>query len=343
MPNTLAEYKYLGDASDVRMGIAHTIVTVSPWLQEMPFVEINNNVSKYKMEVSDGGANVYSVGDTWASLQPTWEDRDAPLAILGADADDDNFGGLAAGGEDTMGAILSLKSKSIGQLFEKLAIYGRTTVNTELSSSNRFKGLLRLIAECESDSAVDLDGWLYTASAAGANNKQVIYCVATTSATLILTMIDPLIDTVRPKPTHLIMSRLMRRKIAVLARVAGQNLTVAQGMLGQEVTKWGEQTVLIDDALLDNMDDPNSSNVTLIASYNYNDAAGLATSDTSPIFAVRFGEDGLCGINGRGMIQVEKFDKLESKDAKRIRIKFYAGMRLTNKTAAAVLLAGTSS
>lgn len=342
MPNTLAEYKFLGNDSEVRMGVAQTIVTVSPWLQEMPFVEINNNVSKYKMEVSDGGANVYSVGDTWASLQPTWEDRTADLAILGADADDDKFGNLAADGEDTMGIMVSLKSKAVGQLFEKLAIYGRTTVNTELSSSNRFKGLLRLIAEAESDSATDLDGWLYTAAETGAANTQAIFGVSGASVTLTLTMIDPLIDTVRPKPTHLIVSRLIRRKLGVLARAQGNNLTVAEGNLGQLVTKFGEQTVLIDDALLDNMDD-SSALVTAIASYNYNDAAGTGASDTSPIFAVRFGEDGLCGINGRGMIQVEKFPQLESKDAQRVRIKFYAGMRLTNKRAAAVLLNCTSA
>lgn len=342
MPNTLAEYKYLGTEAEVRRGIAETIVTVSPWLAEMPFVEINNNVSKYKMEVGDGGANVYSVGDTWAQLQPTWEDRLADLAILGADADDDKFGNLAADGEDSMGMMVSLKSKAVGQLFEKLGIYGRTTVNTELNSSNRFKGLLRLIAEAESDSTVDLDGWLYTASATGANNSQVINVAASASATLTLVMVDPLIDQVWPTPSHLIMSRLMRRKMAALARAQGNNLTVAQGNLGQIVTKYGEQTVLIDDALLDNMDDP-SSNVTTIASYNYDDAAGTAGSDTSPIFAVRFGEDGLCGINGKGMIQVERFPMLESKDAQRVRIKAYLGMRLTNKLAAAVLCGATSS
>jgi hypothetical protein len=49
-------------------------------------------------------------------------------------------------------------------------------------------------------------------------------------------------------------------------------------------------------------------------------------------------EDALCGINGEGMIQVEPLGTLEGKDATGYRVKFYCGMRLTNKRGAAVLL-----
>ncbi len=337
MSNTLAEYKYLGPDADVRKGIALTIVTESPWLQELPFVGLaNNNISKYKMEVSDGGATVHEVGDTWVAAQPTWEDREASLAILGQDADDDKFGSFAAGGEDTMAAMIELKSKAVAQLFEKLSIYGRTTSTAVLAASKNFKGLLRLIAECESDSTTDLDGFIYTGTSAAANNKQAIFAASGASAALSLVMLDALIDTVRPKPSHLIMSRLMRRKLVSLAQATGNNLEHDKNQLGYIVSRYGEQTVLIDDQIVDNMND-STAYVTAIASYDYTQAA-TTDKDTSPIFAVRFGEDGLCGINGEGMIQVEKFDKLEGKDARRVRIKFYAGMRLTNKLAAAVLL-----
>jgi hypothetical protein len=154
-------------------------------------------------------------------------------------------------------------------------------------------------------------------------------------------MIDVLVDIVKPKPTHLVMSKLMRRKVNALARAAGNNLTVEAGKLGTIVTKYGELTVVTDDYVPINFPDP-SSLVSAPASYTPTTAVA-ASNDTSPIFAVRFGEDGLCGINGEGMIQVETFDKLETKDAKRVRIKFYAGMRLTNKTAAAGLFSATAS
>jgi hypothetical protein len=149
-------------------------------------------------------------------------------------------------------------------------------------------------------------------------------------------MIDVLVDLVKPKPTHIMLSRQMRRKLTSLARSAGNNLEHDKNQLGFPVVRYGGQIVVINDFILDNFDDPTTI-VSAPASYTPTQAIG-ATDDTSPIFALRLGEDGLCGINGEGMIQVERFDKLETKDAKRVRIKFYAGLRLTNKLAAAVLM-----
>jgi hypothetical protein len=338
MAATLAEYKYLGNAAEIRAGIAKTIIYESPWLQELPFVEINNNVSRYKMETAEALASTYEVGDTWVEGTPTWEYRDAPLAILGGDADDDNFGRLAAAGENTLAAITELKSKAIAHRFEKLAIRGRTTSNAGNSADKNFKGLLRLLCECESSSATDLDGALYS-SPSGANNAQVIQAASGASATITLDMVDVLVDLVKPKPTHLITSRKMRRKLTSLARSAGNNLEHDKNQLGFPIIRYGEQILLIDDWCPDNFNDPTLL-VSAPASWDDTQAVS-ATHDTIPIFAVRFGEDGLCGINGEGMIQVERFDKLETKDAQRVRIKFYAGMRLTNKLAAAGLFSGT--
>ena len=340
MANTLAEYKYLGNAAEIRAGIAKTILTTSPWLQELPFVEINNNVSRYKMETTAAGADTYEVGGTWVESTPKWEYRDAPLAILGGDADDDNFGKLAAAGEDTMGAIVELKSKAIAQWFEALAILGRTSAVSTYSADKNFKGLLRLLCEAESSSTTDLDGSLFSALGTG-NNDQVIQAASGASGVITLDMVDVLVDLVSPKPTHLIMTKQIRRKIASLARAAGNNLEHDKNQLGFVVSKYGEQTILIDDSTPVNFPDP-STLVSAPASYTPSTAVA-AGNDTSPVFAVRFGEDGLVGINGEGMIQIERFDKLETKDAKRVRVKFYAGMRLTNKLAAAVLMSATSS
>lgn len=340
MSATLAEYKYLGPDAEIRAGIAKTIVTESPWLQEMPFVEIGNNVSRYKMETAAATADTYEVGEPWVEGTPTWEYRDAPLAILGGDADDDNFGRLAAGGEDTLAAMTELKSKAVAQWFETLAILGRTTAVSTYSAEKNFKGLIRLLCECESSTSTDLDGALYSAIGS-ANNSQVIQAASGASATLTLDMIDVLVDLVKPKATHLIMNKLMRRKISSLARAAGTNLEHDKNQLGFPVTKFGEQIILCDDATPVNFPDPT---LLVSAPASYIPSTPVAAgNDTSPIFAVRFAEDGLCGINGAGMIQIERFDKLETKDAKRVRIKFYAGMRATNKLAIAGLFSATAS
>ena len=337
---TLAQYKYLGADQDVRQGIGLTLVKVSPWLRDLDFVELkSNDISRYKMELTDGGASVHEVGDTWSTVNPTWEYREAQLAILGDNIDVDNFGEFASGPESAMAAATKLKTKGVGQTFDKLAIYGRTTSTGSLSKSTNFKGLLRLIAEAESSTTTDLDGWLYTGEDSEAHNPQVIMAASGGSATFVLAMFHALVDQVRPSATHIIMSRLVRRKLNTLAETAGQNLVHDQDQLGFPVTKFGDQKVLIDDQIKNQMNDP-SGLVTAIASYDYTQAFTASSTDTSPVFAVRMGEDGLCGINGQGMIQVEDLGILEGKDARGKRVKFYCGLRLTNKTAAAVLLNG---
>ena len=335
---TLAEYKYLGQDQETRMGIALTLVKESPWLRDLPFVELtNNNVSRYKMETSDGGASIHGVDDTWSTVNPTWEFREAQLAILGDNISVDNFGEFASGPENAMAAVIELKTKGVAQTYDKLAIYGRTTSTASLINSKNFKGLFRLIAEAESSTTTDLDGWLYSGNEDDANNKQVVFGVSGSTVALTLTMLDSLRDAVRPKPTHYIMSRLMRRRLMNLAQSAGENLEVREGKLGQLVTTYGEQILMIDDQIKDNLD-ISSGLVTTITSYDYNQPIDATDKDISPIFAVRMGEDGLCGMNGIGMIQVVELGELEGKDAKGKRIKFYCGMRLTNKRAAAVLL-----
>lgn len=333
---TLAEYRYLGADAEIRLGIAKVLVKVSPWLRDLPFVELaHNNISRYKMETSDGDATEHAVGDTWSVVNPTWEYRDAPLTILGDNITVDEFGDLAAGPEDVWAAVTALKVKGLGQKFDKLAVYGKTTSTAGLSGSV-MEGLLRAIAETEASTTTDLDGWLYTGNEDSANNKQAVFAASGASAALVLAMLDALRDAVRPAPTHNVMSRLMLRKLQTLAHAAGNDLRYDKDGIGGVVTFYGPQSVLIDDQIKDNMDD-STALVTAIASYNY-DQAIAAAKDTSPIFAVRMAEDGLCGINGKGMIQIEDLGIMESLDAKGKRIKFYCGMRLTNKRGAAVLL-----
>lgn len=334
---TLAEYKYLGADQEVRMGIANVLIKVSPWLRDLPFAQLaHNNISRYKMATSLGGATVHEVGDTWTTVNPTWEYREAQLAILGDNVDVDEFGDFASGPEQTWARVVELKTAGVAQTFDKLAVYGRTTSTGVLSDSKNFKGLLRLIAEAESSTTTDLDGWLYTTNDSGANNKQVVFGVSGASVALSLAMIDALRDAVRPNATHFAMSRLMLRKLNALAQAAGNNLKHDEDRLGYPVTRFGEQIVFIDDQIEDNMSD-SSALVTAIASYDYTQAIA-DTTNTSPIFAFRLAEDGLCGINGEGMIKVENLGILEGKDATGKRIKFYCGMRLTSKRAAAVLL-----
>jgi hypothetical protein len=346
MGATLAQYKYLGPDAEVRAGIAKSIITTSELLRHLPFSPLaNNNITRVKMELNEGAADTYDVNETWQESQPTWEYRDHNLAILGGDADVDNFGKLASSeGDSLMSQVIELKSKAISNWFEVLAILGQTTAVAKYSAAKNFKGLFRLLCECETASAntgaTDLDGSLYTAVGTG-NNSQVVIAASNASAVLTLDMVDNLFAAVKPQATHMMANWTAIWKITSLARAAGNNLSHDKDQLGFPVTRYGEYVIIRNDNLPLNFPDP-STLVFAPASYTPT-TAWAAANDTIPILAMRFGDDGLTGINGEGMIQIEKFDKLETKDAKRTRIKWYVGLSLRNKRALAGLFGAALS
>lgn len=335
MASTLVEYEKLTN-DPVVPGIAQTIYHEAPWLSELPFKGITSNTLKYKVAEDEAGIGVYEVGEEWTEETPTWEDRYADLAILGGDADVDEFIKSTMGAQEPIEAeIIVLKSQALARRFMQLAILGRTTATTKFSNSKNFKGLLRLIAEFESATTTDLDGFV---DGATGNNDQVLVGAASASAQVTLDHLDTLVDLVKPKATHIITSRMMRNKISSLARAAGNNLRHDEDKLGMPVTFWGDYKLIIDDAVPNNMPDASSS-VTGIATYDTT-TTRAGGNDITPIFAVYMKENGLCGITSaqNGMIQTKDIGTLPNKDAERTRIKFYCGLAAFSKKCAAVYI-----
>jgi len=61
------------------------------------------------------------------------------------------------------------------------------------------------------------------------------------------------------------------------------------------------------------------------------DAQTVGTSaDCSTVYAMQFGEGGLSGLSAPGGLTVERVGSLETKDASRVRVKWYAGLALFN-------------
>lgn len=329
MANTLTEYGYLS-TDMILKGIVETIVKESPILQKMPFKEIQGNSLKYNLETVLAKAAWYNVNEQWAESTPQWNQRSVGLAILGDNADVDQFAQQTLSNvQDQEAAIIELTAKAIAHEFERCFLYGGTTTT---SNAKEFKGLLQIIAEFEGTSVTDLDS---------VNNTQVIANHAT-SAALTLAKLDELIDAVKPgKPDLLIMSRRTRRYVNSLARTAsGSPLQWRQGEFGNFIEMYNGIDIGINDFVADNLPD-SSSSVCAIASYDYDGARGSGV-DNSPIFAVKFGENGLCGLQNGG-ITTEDIGKLENKDAIRKRIKWYCGAACFNKFAAAVLISATDS
>ncbi|MBW2559390.1 MAG: phage major capsid protein [Deltaproteobacteria bacterium] len=322
MANTLAEYETL-DLTTVQKGIVETIVKESPFLgANLPFVEIVGNAHAYNLESVMATASFYGVGDAWSENAATWAQRTVALTILGGDADADKFIQATRKNQDVEALTIEQKAKAVAHAYELNAIMGRTTTS---DNAKQFKGLFRLIAEFESDSTTDLDG---------INNDQVLAAHATSDA-LTLDLMDQLRDRVSPKPDAFMMNRRMRRKLNSLCRASGNNLNVGQGKAGEVIEMYGDIPILINDWIPSNLPDSTTS-VLAIASYDQS-VTRASTYDNSAIFALRFGEDGVCGLHNGG-IQHEEVGTVSNKDANRHRIKFYCGLMAQSTLSAAVMI-----
>ncbi|MCX7618622.1 major capsid protein [Tepidiforma sp.] len=139
-------------------------------------------------------------------------------------------------------------------------------------------------------------------------------------ATLTLAKLDELIDRVRGgKPDLLLMSRRSRRTLNEIARASGGFLEADRDEFGRMVQYYDGIPIGICDYIAD-------------------DQSVGTSDDCSTIYAMQFGEGGLAGLTAPGGLVVERVGSLETKDASRIRVKWYAGLALFNAVKLAKLV-----
>ena len=130
---------------------------------------------------------------------------------------------------------------------------------------------------------------------------------------LTLDKLDEAIDKVRGgKPDMLIMSRRSRRKLSSLGRAAGSGVVVAdRNQLGMMTDYYDGIPVGVSDYV--------------------SDAKTVGTSsDCSTIYAVQWGEGAVAGLTAPGGLQMERVGSLETKDATRVRVKWYVAIAVFN-------------
>ena len=180
-------------ADMLQRGVIETVFEDSPILQVLPFETVQGNSLKYTMEVSPGSAGFYSVNGLWSEGTATFASRNANLAILGGDADVDNFIQRTMSDQtDQRATQIAMKAKAVRRAFETAFVTGDAAVD-----ANSFDGIRKLIPSAQTKDA-------------GANG-----------AALTLGMLDELIDLVRGgKPDLLLMSRRTRRKLKGLLQAS---------------------------------------------------------------------------------------------------------------------------
>jgi hypothetical protein len=301
MALTLAEASKLSNDM-LLQGVVETIVKDSPLLQQMPFIEIVGNGLTYNKEKTLPSIDFYDVGDTWAESTPTFEQITANLKIMGGDADIDNFiKSTRSNIQDLESAVVELKAKALRDKLEETFIYGDAT------DAKQFDGLRKLI-DTES------------------SGNQVI-AMGSSGATLTLNKLDELIDAVKGgKPDLMLMSRRSRRKINALVRAAGGMMEADRDRWGNFVQFWDGIPIGVNDWILDTH---------VVSSSVETDTTG---GDCSTIYAFQMGEGALCGLTSPGYLQAEPIGSLETKDATRIRIKWYVALALFSSIKAAALI-----
>ena len=309
MALTLVEAaKYSNDV--LQRGVIELLVKDDPVMEQLPFKVIKGNGLTYNVESVLSGVAAYAVGDTWVESTSEVTQTTAHLTILGGDADTDNF--LEATRGDLQGLMveqIAAKTKALKREFLRQAIYGYVT-----GFPKEFDGLHYMIRN----------------STAGQNNTVATATTSGTSILLKLERLEKAVDLVRgERPDLILMSKQMRRSInQYLNGVGGITKTETQGKTVQTLV---DIPIAVTDYIRDNesADLQYGSNEAAAAVYghNYADTDGGDDDGGTTIFVVRFAPESFCGLHS-GPLTVEKLGSLETKDAKRVRLKWYVAVML---------------
>jgi len=281
--------------TELQRAVIDRLVKDSEILKLLPFEEILGNSLTYDTITTDAGADFYAVGDTWTEGTPVLTQATATLKILGGDADVDNFLLTTRSNKmDLKGTVLGNKVKAVQNKFLDTFFYGNATTNTK-----EFNGLHALMTSTTYNTVQE-----QTASGDGG---------ATSIAKL-----QETIDLVTGwKPTHLVMSKLLRRIINVYLDSIGDKFTATRDQYGKMIESFRGLDVIVDDHIL------NTESTTDLGAYE-----SSTTDDQSTIFVLTFDPMACCGIHSGDRVQTIPLGDLETKDAQRWRIKWYPSLML---------------
>ena len=286
-------------------GVVEEIVDASPMFALLPFDTVLGNSLTYNRENTLGTVQFYDPADAWVESTPTVTAVTAKLKIVGGDADLDNFLVLTRSNEQDLRAmVLSMKAKAVVRAIENELIYG----DVDDVNPKGFDGLHEILGVVT-------------------GGQDVLAGSATTGGPGTFSKLDEMIDKVKPGPPDaLIMSRRSRRQIKKLARSQGWDLALSQPAgLNRPINFYNDIPILINDFITDTEDCVDGG------------FGGKTGDDTSSIFAVKFGAEGLHGIDGGQGLTVDDVGALETKDAKRDRVKWYVSLALLTSIAIARL------
>lgn len=292
MALTLVEAAKLETGDVIRQSVIELYAGSSDILMTLPFQGIAGNAMKYNREESLPGVGFRGVNEAYQASTGILNPLTESLVIAGGDLDVDKFI------IDTMGAGQraiqeAMKVRALGLAWTKKFIKGDNQADPR-----EFDGL-----------QVRVTG------------NQVINAGATAGGdALSLAALDAAIDQTL-NPTHLIMSKAMRRRLTQAARdtQVGGFITYTKDAFGRQVTMYNDLPILIVD--LDNAQQP-------ILGFTEANPGGGAAASTS-IYVVSFGEESVLGLENGG-IDVRDLGELQTSPVFRTRVEWYNGFGVFN-------------
>ena len=295
---TLVEAAKLNSGDVIRSAVIEMFARESDILRELPFEDIQGNALKYTIESALPGIGFRGVNESFPESSGVLNPQTEALSIAGGDLDVDRFI-IQTQGQGVRSTHEQLKIKALSAGWTAKFIKGDSATNPR-----EFDGLqVRL------------------------QNSQVISAGATAGgAAASLAALDELIDSV-DDPTHIIMSKAMRRKFTAAARdqaVSGY-VTYSADSFGRRIALYNDLPMLVAYGAAGGDD---------ILPFNEASASGAATSTS--IYVVSMGPGKLIGIQNGGM-DVRDLGELQAAPVFRTRVEWYSGMAMYHARAAARL------
>lgn len=247
----------------LQRGVIETILEDSPVLEALSFLTVEGNAYKYNQENTLGGAEFFPVNGPWTEATATFTEKTATLAILGGDADVDNFIQRTRSNITDQRAIqTALKAKSVARKFEETFIVGDV-----VADPNAFDGLRKLTPVAQTISP-------------GANG-----------GALTLPLLDQLIDLVKGgKPDMLLLSRRTRRKLKSLLQASNHYVERGETSFGRMVMLYDGIPVEASDWLPDTETLGTGTALSSVYALHFGEADGLVGLQNGSVQVVDMGQ-----------------------------------------------------
>lgn len=311
MAVTLAQAAVLSQ-NQLQRGVIETFVQTSPILDRLPLMDIEGNAYAYNQEATLPGVAFRSVNEKYTESTGTVVQNTESLVILGGDADVDRFIQQTRGNLNDQRAVqTAMKVKAASYKFQETFFNGDVTVDPK-----GFDGLKKRLTGAQVLDA-DTNGMAINADDDTRND--------------FFDVLDALVAAVPGLDGTngaIYANAAIRGKILSAGRRIGGTEMVREDMTGKRVLMWNGIPILDPGATADGAQILGQA-----------ETQGTA-SDTSSIYAVKFGQDeGDQAVTGltNGGVMVDDLGQLQEKPAFRTRIEFYCGLATFGGKAAARL------